>query len=529
MIRGRKNYLPPQPLIMGIAWLFKLEEGSIARHLGERAPRGGLLYDDKSRGEDSGLSEYLELSDGNDASSNPLQQFMDTSIDGLNEGMKHKENIEEKGQGIEASFSRYGLLHPSDIENGISEPTANSSGIADNIPQSVSNQEPKRHLSAKERQLMRKGLDPKYIKTDSQTEINSTNKSRIKKETSKDVGERPGQRAKAGKKMPKGKKAAFQWEDSEDEREREIAASLYGNANAGKKDRKQRKEERKARLAARKAAASSVPQKEVTQQDIALLTARMDINGAELLGQSIDTGELKHRKTTLIENCDMEETDVLTSKTISATTVTREGAKGNALDGTNDSDNLQDSDLDEDAIAALMAEEGVDMLESNIKERLTQLDELTGCPKPGDVLLAAIPVCAPYSVLSSYTYRVKLVPGTLKKGKAYKQAVEMTAGKGAPPINVGVGKAMSLQNDVAGEGNETTAEDKKLALAQRERALIKAVPDVDGINAIIGAVRLQVAGLQRLTASKKTKKGNAKNGKQPSATSGGGKKKKGGK
>jgi len=39
MIRGRKNYLPPQPLVMGLGWLFKLEEGSIAAHLGERAPR----------------------------------------------------------------------------------------------------------------------------------------------------------------------------------------------------------------------------------------------------------------------------------------------------------------------------------------------------------------------------------------------------------------------------------------------------------------------------------------------------------
>ena len=36
MIRGKKNFLPPNPLVMGLGILFVLEEGSIARHLGER-------------------------------------------------------------------------------------------------------------------------------------------------------------------------------------------------------------------------------------------------------------------------------------------------------------------------------------------------------------------------------------------------------------------------------------------------------------------------------------------------------------
>ncbi len=39
------------------------------------------------------------------------------------------------------------------------------------------------------------------------------------------------------------------------------------------------------------------------------------------------------------------------------------------------------------------------------------LDSLTGCPKPGDVLLFAVPVCGPYAVLQSYKFKVKLTPG----------------------------------------------------------------------------------------------------------------------
>ncbi|GIL69667.1 hypothetical protein Vretifemale_580 [Volvox reticuliferus] len=40
MIRGKKNFLPPQPLVMGFAFLFKLDDSSIPAHLGERTVRG---------------------------------------------------------------------------------------------------------------------------------------------------------------------------------------------------------------------------------------------------------------------------------------------------------------------------------------------------------------------------------------------------------------------------------------------------------------------------------------------------------
>ncbi|KPP62207.1 hypothetical protein Z043_119619 [Scleropages formosus] len=53
----------------------------------------------------------------------------------------------------------------------------------------------------------------------------------------------------------------------------------------------------------------------------------------------------------------------------------------------------------------------------------TLLASLTGQPHPEDVLLFAVPVCAPYTALTSYKYKVKLTPGTQKKGKAARTAV----------------------------------------------------------------------------------------------------------
>ena len=42
---------------------------------------------------------------------------------------------------------------------------------------------------------------------------------------------------------------------------------------------------------------------------------------------------------------------------------------------------------------------------------------MTGQPHADDILLFAIPVCAPYTVLGSYKYKVKFTPGSTKKGK----------------------------------------------------------------------------------------------------------------
>uniref|UniRef100_A0A8C8CL18 Ribosome quality control complex subunit NEMF n=1 Tax=Oncorhynchus tshawytscha TaxID=74940 RepID=A0A8C8CL18_ONCTS len=53
------------------------------------------------------------------------------------------------------------------------------------------------------------------------------------------------------------------------------------------------------------------------------------------------------------------------------------------------------------------------------------LNSLTGQPHPEDVLLFAVPVCAPYTALSNYKHKVKLTPGTQKKGKGNIRAVNV--------------------------------------------------------------------------------------------------------
>lgn len=78
---------------------------------------------------------------------------------------------------------------------------------------------------------------------------------------------------------------------------------------------------------------------------------------------------------------------------------------------------------DEDEVKQILAEENVAIVDEDLQ--LTFLDALTGCPLPQDILLHAVPVCGPYSAMLHYKYKAKLVPGTGKKGKAIRSALDL--------------------------------------------------------------------------------------------------------
>ena len=80
-------------------------------------------------------------------------------------------------------------------------------------------------------------------------------------------------------------------------------------------------------------------------------------------------------------------------------------------------------------------------------------------------------MCAPYSVLSAYTYKIKLTPGNQKKGKAARQAVGMLS--------------------AAANG--------------RERELMRAVTDDELVRVMLGNVKISASGklLQEQKAAEK--------------------------
>ena len=125
-----------------------------------------------------------------------------------------------------------------------------------------------------------------------------------------------------------------------------------------------------------------------------------------------------------------------------------------------------------------MMEEGVDdMLDSYEVEAATSLDSLVGTSLPGDEILEAIAVCAPWNALAKYKFKVKIQPGAMKKGKAVKEVLERW-------------KNAAAKKGVVDE----KAEDKE-KMWPREVELLKAMRPEDVINVVpVGKVRVVAAG-----------------------------------
>jgi hypothetical protein len=96
---------------------------------------------------------------------------------------------------------------------------------------------------------------------------------------------------------------------------------------------------------------------------------------------------------------------------------------------------------------------------------LGELYKLVGKPHPEDKFDCLVAMCAPYNSIKDYKFKVKLVPGALKKGKAARNVLQFFL----------------------------TSE-----LTDKEKPMIKAIPEQELINAIIGNVKLAGAGLLKI-------------------------------
>jgi hypothetical protein len=123
-------------------------------------------------------------------------------------------------------------------------------------------------------------------------------------------------------------------------------------------------------------------------------------------------------------------------------------------------------------IQAILEDEGI--LDEMEGKQADELEKLTGTPLPEDMLLYAVPVCGPYKSLQAMKYVVKLTPGTAKKGKTAKYALEVfTNSKDCPPA---------------------------------EKSLIKGLTDPEMVAIMIGDVKLSVPGLYSTLKNKKNEK-----------------------
>lgn len=458
MIRGKKNFLPPHPLIMGFGILFRLDESSLGSHLNER----------RVRGEEDGIIEaedsepFKELSDSGSEREAPEAEYpvnvSDLSTDKLklvslsSEASSTHEisssdvkTINLREVSVEEEASRSGNINDNGLETSgraaetvspeledlldraLELGSAKKYGLhASEVESEMNNHEEKKatvrekpYISKAERRKLKKG----------QPDSDSGNAGHVDKnnkvnnhQPQKDVA---NLRVDGGGKVSRGQKSKLKkmkekYAD-QDEEERKIRMALLASAGKAKVNEQDAQSE---------AASTSTELKSVGGNE----------DAPKICFKCKKVGHLS-------KDCREHPDEV------------QGGGR-------------HDTSLNE-AERMAMEEDDIKEIGEDEKEKLTDVDYLTGVPLPNDILLYAVPVCAPYAALQSYKYRVKIIPGTAKKGKAAKMAINLF-------------------------GHMVEA-------SQREKELIKACTEPELVAAIIGNVKVSAAGLNQL--KQKQKKG----------------------
>jgi len=110
--------------------------------------------------------------------------------------------------------------------------------------------------------------------------------------------------------------------------------------------------------------------------------------------------------------------------------------------------------------------------EREIRDMTVLMKKFTPSPGPDDVIVRAYPVLSSFEAMKNWRYRVKLVSGVMKKGKASKQAVEVMC--------------------LGAKGRDVEAE------------FIRAVSDNEYISVCVGDVRVEGQGVNKVVNAQKT-------------------------
>eukprot|EP00536_Pseudo-nitzschia_multiseries_P015154 jgi/Psemu1/217046/e_gw1.831.20.1 len=511
MIRGKKNFLPPSQLEMGLAVLFKLgDEDSILRHKDERRDFALMQReeadDDDPLQDESGTSEWTVAE-----KTGKTIDFEENEADMTNE---------VENQTIEESLSEEPHLGESETGKGASKECSETEILDNQIngkhydeiePNEVKQRkEKKKGLSAKERKLIKKygSLEAAYDAEQERKRIEEEKKaaSNVTEKEAASIASKPVNH-KRGKKA-KLKRMAKKYADQDDE-DRELALiALHAGEKLKKKDQKKEPQiSEKGKEAAAEtiailtkdstAIAAKLPQQ--VQDSLAKCVTVIDTDGnaivkwdkldGDVLEQlnSFDLEEQKiaaaNRLLSLKESCRIDNFSASLSGIIRTIRIHGHEGLGRGPEGSTNIDgkrkNKSEKIAEEESWKKTLAEEGVLDANSEVEDTVddtTELSKLSGKPEKEDLILYAVPVCAPYQSLSKYSYRVKLTPGNLKRGKAAKQCI-----------------AVFLKDEKSKTGHE------------QSRDLIKKVADNEWVQAICGDVKISAAGASKAIQKSKAK------------------------
>ncbi|NWR56606.1 NEMF factor, partial [Bucorvus abyssinicus] len=393
MIRGKKNFLPPSYLMMGFSFLFKVDESCVWRHREERkikvqdedvetvsSSAGELVSEEVELlegGESSNEEERAECQEEPEDAEAVSEGNRDEGVADLDQGRVNTPPALEGDSEEEDEESEDEVEHPEskseakEEEVNYPDTTIDLSHLQSQrslqkiIPKeedpslSDSKAQGRRHLSAKERREMKKKKQQNNSENLEPPEEKQETETHPPPAATTNKGVPAPQPIKRGQKS-KMKKMKEKYKD-QDEEDRELIMKLLGSAGSNKEEKGKK---------GKKGKAKEEPAKKQQQK------AKAMRGGAGGGKQTLPAGVLLHE--------------------------------------------LQDPALEEQQDEKVRAHPEAPL---PIQEGEALLDSLTGQPHPEDILLFAVPICAPYTAMANYKYKVKLTPGTQKKGKAAKIAL----------------------------------------------------------------------------------------------------------
>ncbi|KAL5343805.1 hypothetical protein BJX70DRAFT_7 [Aspergillus crustosus] len=437
LVKGEKNFLAPSQLVLGFAVMWQVSKESLVNHKcyrteeapaveevhekeeqketeleahGNTKPTEPALVESAEEREEREEEEASASEDERDDRSPVLGgNLLQTQSNGTQETPKTKKKQEHDAESFKEEADEKAENWP-DAEVEAEEPNEEKHGDdqttfddAESVTSSLT--QGKRHLSAREKRLLRKGksLDtpPQKSEQPSGSSAPLTNGTSTKPSDSK-----PPPAPARGRKG-KNKKAVSKYAE-QDEEERALALRILG-ANSAKAQKATAEAEAKAK---REQEAEEAKKRRKAQHERA--------------------AQAEKKRQALFE------------------------------EGTAD-------DYDEETAAAEAAD-------------LEWLPALVGTPHVDDEILAAIPVCAPWASLGKYKYRVKLQPGSVKKGKAVKEIL----GRWVAETTTGKVKKEHAED----AGISRSAAEK---LRARECELLKGLKETEIINTVpVGKVRITI-------------------------------------
>ena len=397
MIRGQKNFLPPSQLLLGFACYWLISEESRANHGKHRLMRTesmlsgeaealdadarGLTIEDSDEEQNDGEQDDEEheaipdVEDVGDAGEEEIEEDNeaangDTENDDDDDNdQDHSDNEQERRfnplqlQG----HARQGKNKPADEqpeqEVEIDQTEAQQSGLDTHHLETKSDVAHEDHPNNEDDESEEEESDTPDTADTSQTPSTVTSTPQTSKPTTQNSSKPKTSQPKRGANTKAAKRRAAKYA-LQDEEDKALAMELLGTTKA--QQRKQAEDEAKA-------------------------AREVKLNADK------ERRKAQHQKAADAEKARQERLE-------------RQRAKGN--DGTAIAD---DDDDGEHGDAAERAEQE--------RREHMNLDLLVPHPEPGDELIAAIPVVAPWTALGRCKYKVKLQPGNLKKGKAVKEIV----------------------------------------------------------------------------------------------------------